>query len=134
MGNRYVVDTHAVVWFVEGNPRLGGRAAEVLRDPNSDLVMSAVALGEACWMVEHGKTKIPSLEKCLSAIDSERRLTIFPLTAEIVRISATLPSHIEMHDRQIVATAMLLSYGTERVPLVTRDMVITNSKLVEVVW
>lgn len=129
MGSRYAVDTHAVVWFVEGNPRLGERAADVLRDPTSELVMPAVALGEACWMVEHGKTKIPSLDVFLAAIDSERRLSIFPLTSEIVRVSSTLPSDMEMHDRQIVATAVLL-----RVPLVTKDVVITNSKLIEVVW
>ncbi|MGH7967036.1 MAG: hypothetical protein ACRERD_35310 [Candidatus Binatia bacterium] len=30
MPTHYVVDTHALVWFLEGNPRLGANAKAVL--------------------------------------------------------------------------------------------------------
>jgi PIN domain nuclease of toxin-antitoxin system len=32
---KYVVDTHALIWFLEGNPRLGAAAKTVLMDPVS---------------------------------------------------------------------------------------------------
>jgi PIN domain nuclease of toxin-antitoxin system len=45
-----VVDTHALIWFLEGNPRLGAAAKTVLMDPDSELILPAIALAEAVWI------------------------------------------------------------------------------------
>ncbi len=29
---QYIVDTHALIWFLEGNPRLGNAAKQVLEN------------------------------------------------------------------------------------------------------
>ena len=47
---KYVIDTHALIWFLEGNSRLGENAKNVLTDPSSQLVLPAIALAEAVWM------------------------------------------------------------------------------------
>ncbi|MBI3942347.1 MAG: hypothetical protein HY326_04985 [Chloroflexi bacterium] len=35
----YVVDTYALVWFLDGDPRLGEKAREILRDESLPLVI-----------------------------------------------------------------------------------------------
>jgi PIN domain nuclease of toxin-antitoxin system len=37
---KYVIDTHALIWFLEGNSRLGENAKNVLTDPNSQSYFS----------------------------------------------------------------------------------------------
>jgi PIN domain nuclease of toxin-antitoxin system len=39
MAHKYVLDTHALVWHLEGNPRLGPQAKEVIDDPLSILLV-----------------------------------------------------------------------------------------------
>ena len=48
---KYVVDTHALVWFLEGNSRLGVNAKTVLANTESLLILPAITLAEAIWML-----------------------------------------------------------------------------------
>jgi PIN domain nuclease of toxin-antitoxin system len=47
MAHKYVLDSHALVWHLEGNPRLGPQAKKVIDDPASNLVLPIIALAEA---------------------------------------------------------------------------------------
>jgi PIN domain nuclease of toxin-antitoxin system len=51
---KYVIDTHALIWFLEGNQRLGTQAQAILSNLESQLVLPAIALAEAAWIVEQG--------------------------------------------------------------------------------
>jgi PIN domain nuclease of toxin-antitoxin system len=35
---KYVIDTHALIWFLEGNHRLGIQAKTILSEPTSQLI------------------------------------------------------------------------------------------------
>ncbi len=76
------MDTHALVWHLEGNPRLGSGAKAILADPRSELALPIIALAEACWMVEHGKSTISNVLDLLAAVDDDPRLEIIPLNRE----------------------------------------------------
>lgn len=41
-----VVDTHALIWFMEGNPQLGKKAAEILTHSSSKLILPVIVLCE----------------------------------------------------------------------------------------
>jgi PIN domain nuclease of toxin-antitoxin system len=131
---RFVVDTHALIWFLEGNSRLGVKAKAVLEDASSSLVMPAIALAEAVWIVERGKTSIPSVTALMNAISADPRVTIVPLDQAVIQQTIGLSPIHEMHDRQIVATALLLQNQGETVSLLTCDQNITASGLVSVLW
>jgi PIN domain nuclease of toxin-antitoxin system len=60
-----ILDTHALIWFLEGNSRLGLNAKEILADSSSELILPAIALAEAVWIVSRGKTSIPSVDALL---------------------------------------------------------------------
>jgi PIN domain nuclease of toxin-antitoxin system len=44
---KYIIDTHALIWFLEGNSRLGATAKEILSDSSSELILPAIALAES---------------------------------------------------------------------------------------
>ncbi len=64
MAYKYVLDTHALVWYLEGNPRLGQDAETVLDDLGSELVLPIIALAEAAFIIERGRTSIPDAKAC----------------------------------------------------------------------
>jgi PIN domain nuclease of toxin-antitoxin system len=134
MADKYVVDTHALIWFLANNPRLGGNADRVLSDPNSELIAPIIVLAEGCWIIEHGRATIPSVSDFLNAIDADPRMTVAPLNRAILDKTLALTAIHEMHDRQIVATALVLIDQGESVALLTRDQNIRDSGLVPVIW
>lgn len=134
MANEFVLDAHARIWFLEINPRLGSNARAAMTDPASVLYLPVIALAEACWAVDRGRTRIPSVASLLADVDADPRLVVVPLDRAILDISFTLTAISEMHDRQIAATALHLAVAPARVPLITCDRNITASGLVRVIW
>lgn len=134
MATEHVLDAHTLIWFHAGSPRLGAEARRVLNDPASALVLPAIALAEACWAV--GKGRFPGIgaEDILRAVDADPRMTVWPLTRDIVAKTLELPAGMEMHDRQIVATVLVLTEQGRAAALLTQDESIVKSGLVAVVW
>ena len=80
-------------------------------------------------MVEKGRAPtIPTVSQLLAAVDADRRVTLVPLDRTILDLSMSLTSIAEMHDRQIVATALHLAASGSAVALLTRDVNITVSR------
>src|SRR5436309_8726078 len=104
----YVVDTHALIWYIENNPRLGADARQAMSDPGSILFLPMIGLAEACWIVEHGRCNIPTVADFLTDVDGDPRVVLIPLERETIDLSLTLTAIREMHDRLIVAAALQL--------------------------
>ena len=134
MAVRYDLDTHALVWFLEGNPRLSIAARTVIADVASDLVLPLIALAEAVFIVERGRTSIPGVAELLRRVQQDQRIELYPLTFEVFRQSLTAASIPEMHDRLIVGTALYLQTLGYAVEILTRDGEIHASGLVQVRW
>jgi PIN domain nuclease of toxin-antitoxin system len=132
----HVIDAHALLWFLEQNPKLGTSAKAVLESPHSVLRVPAIALAEACWVVEHRKTGIPSVDVLLASIAQDPRVSVVPVDEDLVRRCHLPTMHVisEMHDRQVVASVMRLAETGEQAALVTRDAEIASSGLVPIVW
>lgn len=50
MALKYVLDTHPLVWYLEGNPRLSPQAKAVIDDQDNDLILPVIALAEATFI------------------------------------------------------------------------------------
>jgi PIN domain nuclease of toxin-antitoxin system len=131
---QYIVDTHALIWFLEGNSRLGIAAKQVLENSESQLVLPAIALAEAAFIVERGKTSIPSVNDLHTAVNGDPRIVVYPLDLAIIEITNTLLTINEMHDRQIVATAIILKNQGEEISVLTCDRNITVSGVIPIIW
>ncbi len=134
MAARYVVDTHALIWFLEGNQRLGKEAKAALEDANSELIVPLIALAEACWIIEHGRTSIPTVADFLAAVDADPRVNVAPLDRSVLDKTLDMTAIEEMHDRQIVATALVIMDEGESVDVLTKDTNIRRSGLVSIIW
>jgi PIN domain nuclease of toxin-antitoxin system len=134
MNNKYVLDTHAIIWYLEGNPRLGNAAKSVLDATEYDLVIPIIALAEAAFTVAQGKTNIPNVAQLLADLNDDPRMQIMALSYPIFELSQTLSGIPEMHDAFIVATAVWLRNQGYQVSLLTKDREIVRSSEIEIVW
>jgi PIN domain nuclease of toxin-antitoxin system len=134
MPNRYSVDTHALVWHLEGNPRLSADAHTAIADPASVLFLPIIALVEAAWLVERGRTTIPGVADLLFQVDTEPRLTVVPLDRGSFDQATRLTALTDMHDRLIVAATLHLATLGDPVTLITQDRMIRDSGLVPTLW
>ncbi|WP_211167726.1 type II toxin-antitoxin system VapC family toxin [Pseudanabaena yagii] len=131
---KYIIDTHALIWFLEGNSRLGAIAKEILSDASSELILPAIALAESAWIVSRGKTSIPSVEALLKVVKDDERVSIYPLDFDVIERSIKLISINEMHDRQIVSTALVIESQGNQVAILTCDQNICEAKAIATVW
>jgi predicted nucleic acid-binding protein len=117
------------------DPRLGALAGEILDDPDSSLLIPSIALSEALFILE----RKPSLYKLTEAdllekIRGDQRMEIVALDWGVVLKTQSCRAITEMHDRQIVATALVAQDAGVDVAILTRDGNITDAGLVPVVW
>ncbi len=136
MAHKYILDTHALVWFVEGNKRLSESAKAIIAATDSQLVLPLIALAEAAMIIERGRTTISDASKFLTRVYTDTRIEIFPLTLDIFERSLTaeglrIP---ELHDRFIVSTGLHLQDLGDTVEIITKDQAITDAGVLSVLW
>jgi PIN domain nuclease of toxin-antitoxin system len=126
-----VLDTHAWVWWVDHDPRLGRAALDAL-DGLSDEDrprLCDISLWEVATLVERGRLsfKIPFAD-WVAAAAHPRTVRLLPITSAIAAEIASLPKtfHRDPADRVIVATSRVM-----QTPLLTSDRRITASRLVQ---
>jgi len=136
MADKYVLDTHALVWYLEGNSRLGRKAKTTMSAADSELVLPLIALAEAAFLIEKERIGISSISNLLADVRNDERIEIQPLTMAIFERSLTteglrIP---ELHDRFIVSTGLHLQDLGHTVSILTKDETITASNVLPVIW
>ncbi len=127
----HVVDTHALLWHIEGSKRLSEPARRVLSDTADALVIPTIVLAEARYAIARQRTTV-SWQDLLEEIERDSRFNVHDLNIDIVRRA---PDELEMHDALICATALILHEASgERVGVITKDSRIRDSALVNTVW
>lgn len=134
MTTRYLLDTHGLLWFMQGSQKLGPRAKAILSDPASDLIVPAIVIAEGCWIIEHQKIGIRSARDFLAALDADSRISVVPLDRAVIKATLSLSTINEMHDRQIIATAIVVAATGFPIAVVTKDTNIRDAGLIPVVW
>ncbi len=128
---RYVVDTHALIWFLEGSRRLGREAERVLRDPDAALILPAIVLAEAKFLFAKKRVRT-DLEAIYGRIVEARNCAIYPLDEAVI---SAMPTDLEIHDAVIVATARVIGEALgEEVAVITRDEEIRSWGRIRTVW
>lgn len=128
---RYVLDTHALVWYLTGDMRLGAAAQHILNNGDNQLIVPAIVLAEAKHIADRKRVPVPFSE-IIQAIVSMPQCTVLPL--DIFTVSR-LPAELDIHDSLIVATALYCQdFFGEEIIILTNDLTITHSGLVQVIW
>lgn len=128
---RYVLDTHALVLALAAPKKLGDDARRVLRrierGQDEGLVPAAVG-AEIAILREIGRTEI-GLPEIKAAFADTPALRFLPLDFAQLETFATLQSLRDPFDRLIVSAT--LATGSR---LLSKDVALTKSGLVHVVW
>ncbi len=115
---RLLLDTHAFLWFCEGNPALSRRARAAIEEPGNQCYVSVVSLWEIAIKSSLGKLtlRVP-FSDLVSRQLHESAVELLPLEpAHLVRLHVLPPHHKDPFDRVLVAQALF-----ERLELVSRD-------------
>jgi PIN domain nuclease of toxin-antitoxin system len=124
----FVVDTHALAWFISRDRRLGAKARTVLRDPSVRLIIPAIVLAEIKYLAHKGRLP-QTLDEVLRVIGSDPRCTIYPIDLSVI---SKAPLGMDIHDSLIVGTALVQRETITGI--LTRDETITSSGLVPTLW
>jgi PIN domain nuclease of toxin-antitoxin system len=115
---RLLIDSQALIWYVDQDQFLSPAAHAAITDPNSDLVLSAAAVGEIAIKVGLGKLSLslPYRQWMTKAI-ADLGASILPITVDYADAQSALPQHHrDPFDRLMVAQAQL-----EKVSVVSAD-------------
>ncbi len=136
MARKYILDTHALIWFLEGSKRLSQPAKAIIAAPDSEMVLSLIALAEAVIIIERGRTTISDVPKFLTKVYADPRIEVYPLTLEVFKRSLTPEgSRVpELHDRFIVSTGLHLQDLGYTVAILTKDKEITDAGILPIIW
>lgn len=123
-----LLDTHAWIWWVDQDVRLGRPTLAALDALPADTrpVLCDISLWEVAMLVERGRLvfSIPFAD-WLAAAAHPRTVRVVPVSVAIAHEVSVLPAsfHRDPADRLIVATSRVLA-----VPLLSRDRRITASR------
>lgn len=128
---RYLLDTHALVWFLAKDKRLSEQVRDVIQDPLATLIVPAIVLAEAKHIADRKRIPV-SFGEVLSSITSSPNYTVAPLDIPTI---GYLPDNLDIHDALVVATALHVGqlYNDE-VVILTMDLRITESPLTKTLW
>jgi PIN domain nuclease of toxin-antitoxin system len=128
-----VADTHAALWHLFDDPRLGRQAKGVFDRAvatQERVGLSTISLVEVVYRVEKRRLHATAYEELRAALDDpDHILHEIPVTADVVSAMRLVPRDAvpDMPDRIIAATVHL------GVPVISRDAFIRASS-VETIW
>lgn len=131
---RVVADSHAIVWYIQGSPRLSERAESALSQAEaSDGIVVSVATLVDLWYVTQTTQGVTTddLARLRSTMVASPNVDLHAIDVAVADAAVSIPRDAlgDPWDRFILATARALE-----LPLVTRDSRIQKTQLVETVW
>jgi len=106
---RYLLDTHAVLWMRENNPRLNrARWETIFYSPDNEVFVSIASLWEMTIKRSLGKLDFEgSIEDFAADLETRHRFTLLPIAPTDLDRLQTLPHHHgDPFDRLLIAQAL----------------------------
>jgi PIN domain nuclease of toxin-antitoxin system len=114
---KYLLDTHSLIWFTEGNPKLPEATKAVIEDIDTEYFVSVASFWEIGIKISLGKLKLD-----ISFVDLENwvvnnRITILPIRFDnIIQLSQLPFHHRDPFDRTLIAQAL-----SEQLTVITKE-------------
>jgi len=126
---RYCLDTHTLVWYFTGSKSLSVRAFNIIEEifnNKAEAYISLIVILEVYFLsLKKSDFKFKRFLKYLN----RENIYLIPIDVVVVKEAFILNKELEMHDRIIIATALV-----NNCPVVSKDKLIHKSKNVETIW
>jgi PIN domain nuclease of toxin-antitoxin system len=128
---RVLLDTHALLWWLEGSRRLSKRARAAIADESTEVLVSAASAWEIATKVRLGKLpSAASLPAMLAQVIREQRFASLGISLEHgSRAGALGGTHRDPFDRMLIAQAQ-----AENLDLVSNEGEIFGAYGVRILW
>ena len=106
---RLLLDTHALIWWLAGDPLLSATAKAAVLDPNNEIFVSAASAWEIATKFRIGRLPHAGAltVNILGALTSQGFLEL-PITVEHGQAAGSLPGpHRDPFDRMLIAQAAI---------------------------
>ncbi|KAA6436668.1 type II toxin-antitoxin system VapC family toxin [Dyadobacter flavalbus] len=130
---RILLDTHSLVWYLEGDVRLSERAKEIIDNTNQEIFASHISFFEIAIKMQIGK--FPSDKPLFEFIEATRKNDIGILAISTCHLTdySKIPlveNHRDPFDRLLIATAL-----NEKLHIITADDKFNYYKdIVHIIW
>lgn len=129
-----VVDTHTLVWYVDGDARLSAAARGTLdaaTEADMPIIVSPISLLEVSYLADRGKVAAGTVERLRDVVDvPDSAFELYPIDLAVILAAIDAPWRGgDPSDRILVGTATTLE-----IPLVTADEHLRGSEYVNTVW
>lgn len=100
----YLLDTHSLIWFFEGNPKLPTSVRKVICDPENAVFLSVACLWEMAIKISLGKLTLSQpLENVIERFPEES-IALLDISPKQILQVLTLPlHHRDPFDRILIA-------------------------------
>lgn len=99
-----LLDTHTLIWFIEGSKELSRTARQTIEIENADNYVSIASLWEIAIKVSLGKLELKTPFNQIDRQITQNGFEILPVTFEDTLIVSALPfHHRDPFDRIIIA-------------------------------
>lgn len=117
---RLLLDTHALVWWLEGSGRLSLPAQRTIADEENDVLISAASAWEIATKYRLGKMpRAEALVRDVPGAIASQGFAELPITmADAVRAGSLPGPHRDPFDRMLIAQAQ------------TRDLVFISNEII----
>lgn len=128
--DRALLDTHALLWWLFDDPRLPGRAREVIRDAERSIYASSASAWEIATKHRLGKlAEAGTIADDLPGLLQRSGFVELPITISHALLAGALEiTRRDPFDRMLAAQCLL-----EHLPLITRDPFFREAG-VETIW
>jgi PIN domain nuclease of toxin-antitoxin system len=122
---KYLLDTHALIWFLEGDSQLSSKAKNIIVSTDNQILISIASLWEMAIKMSIGKLNLSqNLELIIQRLEEEY-IEILPIEVEhILKIQTLEFHHKDPFDRIIIAQSLI-----EGTTLVSIEDIFDNYKV-----
>ena len=127
---KYLLDTHAFIWFITEHRRLSQRAGNIIKDRNNEIFFSAASAWEICIKSRLGRLTIEGDPELFIVNQlAENRFRSLPIQISHSVYTLHLPEiHKDPFDRMLISQSHV-----EGMTLISPDQIIKKYDI-SVIW
>ncbi len=114
---RYLIDTHALIWYIDGNNKLSKKAISIIKNNNNQIYVSKVSLWEMAIKISISKLNVSIQFSDLEKFFLDNNFDILDIEFKHFSHLLNLPiHHNDPFDRIIICQSII-----ENISIITYD-------------